>query len=142
MTLGMPTPALHVQEWAVWVAAVVAGLTALGWLAARLRRGLRRAHATWRAWETRLDTLDRLVTHELQPNTGSSLKDAVARVEDRQERHQREAALLALSLESRLRGLESALQANAEAQATVWPAIQAVAEAAPPSNPHNREESE
>lgn len=136
---GVPTPALHLQEWAVWVAAVVAGLTAVGWLGHRLRRGFRRAWSTWASWERRWDALDRLVTHELQPNTGSSMKDALARLEDRQERHMREAALMALSMESRIRSVEDALQANAEAQATLWPAIQAVAEATP-ANPHDHTE--
>lgn len=138
---GVPTPALHLQEWALWAAAVVAGLTALGWIGKRARAALRRAFATWRHWESRLDLLDRLVTHELQPNTGSSMKDALQRVERRQEQHMREAALMALSMESRIREVEHALQATAEAQAAVWPAIQAVAEAEPPHNPHDHEES-
>jgi len=54
----------HVDEPARWIAGVVAGLVALGWLGRRVLAFFRRLNAV----------LD-LVDHELNYNSGKSLKD-------------------------------------------------------------------
>lgn len=133
MTAVMPAPAVHAQEWAVWLAAVTAGLTAAGWLFARLRRAWRRTRASWAAWAVRFDALDTLVSHELQPNTGSSMKDSLKRVEAAQAQHLAEASQAARVITSRLDALEDITGTFAESQAHLWPAIEAVAQATPPT---------
>lgn len=133
MTLGgVITPPPHVQEWALWLAAVVAGLTALGWIWTRLVRAARRCGRWWDAGVARFDALEALVQHELNPNTGSSMKDALARVEAAQQTHLREAGAAFESINSRLSVLEAVGATHAEAQANLWPAIEAVAKATPP----------
>lgn len=128
----LPAPATHVQEWAIWVAAVSAGLVALAAVARKVRAAWRVGVTRWHAWEARFDALNSLVQHELRPNTGSSLKDAVERVETRQERHLADAARVAGQIEQRLGRLEDVMGTAADAQAAMWPAIEAVAKAQPP----------
>jgi hypothetical protein len=128
-------PPAHVQEWALWLAAVVAGLTAVGWLWSRLVRAARRVRRWWRAAERRFDALEALVQHELNPNTGTSMKDALGRVEAAQHKHLQEAAEAFSSINGRLAVLEAVGTTQAEAQAHLWPAIEAVAKATPPPDP-------
>lgn len=129
---GVIAPPAHVQEWALWLAAVVAGLTALGWVYARVRRGLAAVLGWGREWAARFNALDALVTHELQPNSGSSMKDAIDRLEVKQQRHLDEAGTAFDSIDRRLGALEGSLATAADAQRNLWPAIEAVAKAAPP----------
>lgn len=131
-------PPPHVQEWALWLAAVVAGLTALGWLWTRLRRVVRRLVRWWRAVERRFDALEALVQHELNPNTGTSMKDALGRVEAAQREHLQDAATAFGEINQRLAVLETVGTTQAEAQASLWPAIEAVARATPPPEEESR----
>ena len=67
----------HVDDIGLWLAAVVAGLTALGWMARKV----------WRAWRSARPWIDRakavidLAEYELQHNGGGSIKDAAALIE-------------------------------------------------------------
>lgn len=74
-------PWADLDEHSVYLAAIVAGLTALGWLLRKAWRGLLALRRFLREARRRFDALERLVIHELNPNSGSSLKDAMARVE-------------------------------------------------------------
>lgn len=65
------------------LAAIVAGLTALGWLLKRLVAGIRALRRWGRHWAERFEAVEGLVHHELQPNSGSSVKDALDRIERR-----------------------------------------------------------
>jgi hypothetical protein len=134
---GVPEPVAHVQEWALWLAAVVAGLTALGWLWVRGRRLYVRARAGVRGWVARFDALDALVSHELQPNTGTSMKDSLRRLEETQADHIALAAATHEVIEERLGRLEAVTSTFSESQAHLWPAIEAVAQATPPSKESN-----
>lgn len=74
----------------------------------------------------RLDDLSdqmRDVRREVTYNGGSSIKDAVRRIEDGQRREH-----------ERGDRLERAIETHARAQAAVWPAIEAVAKASPPAD--------
>lgn len=110
----------------------MAGLTALGWLWTRAVKAARRCGRWWGAIVARFDALEALVQHELNPNTGTSMKDALARVEAAQQRHLREAGAAFESINGRLSVLEAVGATHAEAQASLWPAIEAVAKATPP----------
>lgn len=70
----------HLDDYGGWLAAVVAGLAALGWL---IRRAFRIVSGTaHRAREVarKIDRLDELASLELQTNGGGSMKDCVALV--------------------------------------------------------------
>lgn len=75
------TPPAWVSDWAVWLAAVVAGLTALGWLTRKTWRFIKKARAKARALGEKFDTLVELIDHEMKPNSGASLRDAIDRTE-------------------------------------------------------------
>lgn len=125
--LDLPASLSSAERWAVFTAAISAGLAALLSLVARVRRAVRSALRWWKATRQRFDALERLVNHELNPNSGRSLKDTVVRID-------------ALSHDNarRLDRLESHLGVMADAQVTMWPAIEAVAMAEPPErNPHD-----
>lgn len=128
---GVPEPVANVQEWALWVAAVVAGLGALGWLWVRVRRLYVAGRNRVLRWGARFDALDALVSHELQPNTGSSMKDSLRRLEATQAEHIRMATAAHEVLEDRLQHLEAVTSTFSESQAHLWPAIEAVARATP-----------
>lgn len=123
----------------MWLAAVVAGLGALGWLYSKAAKAVRAGVEWGRAWSARFDALDHLVTHELTPNSGSSIKDAVGRLEARQEamevrqeEHVQLSAGAQEAIEARLDNVEAVSKTYAEAQGHLWPAIEAVAKAVPP----------
>lgn len=59
----------QIERGAVWLAAVVAGLVALGWLTRKLWKMFKRFD--------RILELVELVEKEMRPNGGSSLRDAV-----------------------------------------------------------------
>lgn len=107
------------ERWAVFTAAVTAGLLALGAIATRVVRGIRRARAWIREGLRRADALDRLVQHELHPNHGGSLHDKVG------------------NLDKRLVAVESSLTTMARSSANMWPAIEAIAQAEPPKERNN-----
>ena len=73
----MTTWLTNVDDIGLWLAAVVAGLTALGWMARKV----------WQAWRSARPWIDRakavidLAEYELQHNGGGSIKDAVARIQ-------------------------------------------------------------
>lgn len=66
----------HVDDIGVWFAAVVAGLTALGWVGKRIRR----AYLAARPWIDRAKAVVELAEYELQHNGGGSIKDGVAMI--------------------------------------------------------------
>ena len=69
-------PPETVQNWAVWLAAVVAGLGALGWLGKKTWVGIR-----WlRRFARKADALLDIADYELNPNGGGSIKDRIARI--------------------------------------------------------------
>ena len=66
----------HLDDGGLWLAAVVAGLTAAGWLLRKLRRGYLRV----KPWVRRVDIVLDLAEYELQHNHGGSIKDAVSKI--------------------------------------------------------------
>lgn len=120
--IPLPTSDLSaVERWAVFLVAVSAGVVALGSIARRIRSAYRRVKGWVREFIRRADALDKLVQHELQPNSGGSLHDTV---------HKNSA---------RLTELERHVATMAEAQPAMWHAIEAVANATP--TPTHHEES-
>jgi len=73
----MDTILEHLDDGGLWLAAVVAGLTALGWILRKLRRGYLRV----KPWVRRVDIVLDLAEYELQHNHGGSIKDAVSKIE-------------------------------------------------------------
>lgn len=73
----------QLADHSLWLAAVTAGLTALGLLLRRTVRGIRWARRQAREWARRFAALEGLVHHELTPNSGSSVKDQLGRIERR-----------------------------------------------------------
>lgn len=118
----LPTSDLSALErWAVFVAAIAAGMVALGAIGKRIRSAWRRLARWVREFIRRADALDKLVQHELHPNHGGSLHDKVTHNSQR------------------LTKLEESVTLLADSQRLMWPAIQAVAEAKPPK--HHDEET-
>ena len=72
----MDTIVSHLDDGGLWLAAVVAGLTALGWL---LRKG-RRGYLRLKPWVQRIDVVLDLAEYELQHNGGGSIKDSVSKI--------------------------------------------------------------
>lgn len=66
----------EVDDWALWLAAVVAGLGAVGWLLNRIRR----AYKALKPWVCRLQAVLDIAEYELQHNGGGSIKDAVSEI--------------------------------------------------------------
>ena len=66
----------EVDDVGLWFAAVVAGLTALGWVMVRLRR----AWKAGRVWLQKAKAVLDLAELELKPNGGATIKDATTRV--------------------------------------------------------------
>ena len=70
----------QLDDYGLWLAAVVGGLGALGWLGRRVYRIARtiieRAHDVAR----KIDTLDALAGYELKANGGGSIKDRVGKI--------------------------------------------------------------
>ena len=66
----------HLDDGGLWLAAVVAGLTALGWILRKMRRGYLRI----KPWVRRVDIVLDLAEYELQHNHGGSIKDAVSKI--------------------------------------------------------------
>lgn len=113
-----------VERWAVWVAAISAGVAGVLYLLGKARTVVRRAWSWWAETRARFDRLDALLTHELQPNSGSSLKDAVVAN-----------AAGVNRLEQRVDDLELHLGVMAEAQTNLWPALEAIANSTPAKAP-------
>lgn len=126
--MDLPAELSAVERWAVFVAALAAGLTALGVLAVRARRAYCRARDLLRDALARARVLAELVEHELNPNTGGSLHDMARRTDARTKR------LLSNDRrqDRRLDALEEHIGTMAHAQRDMWPAIRAVAESEPP----------
>jgi len=72
----MDTILEHLDDGGLWLAAVVAGLTAVGWILRKLRRGYLRV----KPWVRRVDIVLDLAEYELQHNHGGSIKDAVSKI--------------------------------------------------------------
>lgn len=66
----------QVDDGALWLAAVVAGLTALGWLLRKARRG----YQALKPWVCRVGIVLDLAEYELQHNGGGSIKDSVSEI--------------------------------------------------------------
>lgn len=115
--IPLPTSDLSaVERWAVFIAALAAGMVALGAIARRCVSAYRRLRGWVREGIRRADALDKLVQHELHPNSGGSLHDIVRKNSERLDR------------------LEGAMSTLAESQTHMWPAIEAVANAKPPKH--------
>lgn len=108
-----------VERWAVFAAAVAAGMVALGAITRRVVSAFRRCRSWVREGIRRADALDKLVQHELHPNSGGSLHDAVHRLDDR------------------MTAVEGSLSTMAESQTHMWPAIEAVARSRPADDKEN-----
>ena len=76
-----------------------------------------------------MNALEDLLQHELNPNSGTSLKDALTRVD-----------AMTKTNAARLDALEDHLGTLADSQTHIWPAIEAVARAEPPKEGHNPHE--
>lgn len=66
----------HVDNLALWLTAVVAGMGAIGWLLKKIRRG----YLTAKPWVARAKAVVELAEYELQHNGGGSIKDGVAQI--------------------------------------------------------------
>jgi hypothetical protein len=84
--LGRGIPWGDLDDHALYLTAVVAGLAALGVVVRRAWRAGKAAGVWLREAHRRLVVLERLVTHELNPNSGTSVKDALLRLEGTTER--------------------------------------------------------
>lgn len=65
------------DNYSVWLTAVVAGLIAFAWISRRTWNGARRLRALF----IRIDRVLDLAEHELQPNSGSALYDKITRID-------------------------------------------------------------
>lgn len=110
-----------VERWAVWVAAISAGVAGVLYLLGRIRSLFRRAWSWWSEARSRFTALEVLISHELQPNSGSTIKDAVTRNSEAVE-----------DLVGRVEHLELHLGVLAESQSCLWPALEAIAKSEPP----------
>lgn len=117
----LPQGASQAERWAVWTAAISGGLAGFLYITAKVRRGIRTLWGFAKDVRRRMNALEDLLNHELNPNSGTSLKDAVTRL-DRAVADQSE----------RLDTLEDHLGTLADSQRAIWPAIEAVAKAEPP----------
>lgn len=142
----------EVDDWALWLAAVVAGLTALGWIGRRTRRAYNRL----KPWVCKLQAVLDIAEYELQHNGGGSIKDAVSEipalrrglstVSDSLDAHLTQSTITAeranvekAAVASRLAELEKAARHQAEALGEQAAAIGNLAEALPVvarSQPH------
>lgn len=117
------------------VAVIGAGLGVLGLLARKSLKGVRWAGSTWQEWAARFAALEGLVHHELTPNSGTSVKDSLARVETRladvDGRQLLTAGLLAQHVEESRSYLDAVTAGLAEQGITLPPA-------APPHIPAHR----
>lgn len=68
----------HLDDYGGWLAAVVAGLAALGWLVKRIRRVVGETVKRAKEIGRKIDTLEELAGYELNHNGGGSIKDRVA----------------------------------------------------------------
>ena len=66
----------QLDDGALWLAAVVAGLTAAGWLIRKSWRGYRKLNEFLRKADVILD----IAEYELQHNGGGSIKDSVSKI--------------------------------------------------------------
>lgn len=74
----MPGWLLHLDEYGGWLAAVVAGLVALGWLIRHVRKVVREVVKRAKEIGRKIDTLEELAGYELNHNGGGSIKDRVS----------------------------------------------------------------
>jgi hypothetical protein len=72
----MPGFLSHLDDGGIWLAAVVGGMVALGWLARKTWRGYRKLNDFLRKADVILD----IAEYELQHNGGGSIKDSVSKI--------------------------------------------------------------
>jgi hypothetical protein len=72
----LDTPPESVAAWATWLAAIAAGLVAIGWLGREAVKVARFVLSLARRADALLDLAD----HELTPNSGGSIKDAADKI--------------------------------------------------------------
>lgn len=70
----------HLDVYGGWLAAVVGGLVALGWLVKRVVRVVRVTWARCKEIARKIDTLEELAGYELNSNGGGSIKDRVGKI--------------------------------------------------------------
>jgi hypothetical protein len=72
----MPDVITHLDDGSLWLAAVVSGLVALGWLVRKAWRGYRKLDDFLRKADVILD----IASYELQHNGGGSIKDGASQI--------------------------------------------------------------
>lgn len=112
--------AANIDDYAIWLTAVVGGLIALGWLVKRVRAKATQVSALL----VRIDVAVTLAEHELRPNSGSSLYDKIGRISSGVD-------ALWESVDTLSERFESQLATQAEASRAMWPAVEAIANAQP-----------
>lgn len=129
----------HLDDYGVWVAAVVAGLGAIGWLSRHLMRTYSKTYKWFKETAGRIDGILVVADYQLNNNGGGSLIDKVEKgiANDRriEEKVDAISAQFAEHINAQTDVLQSqsdTLQAQAEAGKALWPAVQAIAEAQPP----------
>jgi len=110
----------NIDDYAIWLTAVVGGLVALGWLGKRARAKFARMSELL----VRIDVAVTLAEHELRPNSGSSLYDKIGRISSGVD-------ALWESVDTLSERFESQLATQAEASRAMWPAVEAIANAQP-----------
>jgi len=130
----------QLDAYGLWLAAVVAGLTALGWLCKKAYKGVTSAYKGGRALVRRIDALADIAEYQLNNNGGGSMLDKIERSEratDHLTGTVTELAGVVDRLDAKVDSLgdtfESHLATQAEANREMWPAVRAVAEARPPA---------
>lgn len=120
----------NLDSYSAWIAAVVAGLTAVGWLVRRTVRGLRTLIRRATELARKIDALEAVAQRELNPPPGT---------EDTTKELARQAASVATALElleARVGKLEEWRRTLEEWQRTVAGWLEAVTEdPTPPSTP-------
>ena len=118
------------DNWGVWMAGVVGGLAALGWLA---RKGYKLV--TWIA------RLFKLLDKQLRRNGGASMFDRVETTASDVAHLKGTVTEIVGTVEQLLATVaelsgrfDAHLQTTAEANREMWPAVRAVAEAQPPTD--------
>lgn len=118
----------------LWLAAVVAGLTALGWLARKAYRGVRKAYKAGREFARRAHAVLEVAEYQLNNNGGGSLLDKIERTERKTDQNTAVLYEVAGTVDKLGTTVDTHLATQAEANRDMWQAIRAVAESRPPND--------
>ncbi len=111
----------NLDDYGVWIAAVVGGLVALGWLAKKTRQGIREI----RHFTNDIRKVLRVADHQLTNNGGTSLLDKVDRIE-------RNLDAVTEVVDGLAERFDDHLTTLAEANRAMWPAVEQIAKSTPP----------